>query len=104
MRTRCFWFCEKVELQKEIERLRGVVKNLMDDGPGTPLGRLEAIAKAAIDRGLCVGLEAKPAELFLIEAYDRLANPSRCVGVSDQPMSEDYHWGGNDGKAPVHPK
>lgn len=233
MRTRCFWFCEKVELQKEIERLRGVVKNIMhpepaarldaiakaavamgfrgadamspeayilqrleeseascghlceqynevrahsvqitidmggriakmhealalaerfiahiippsgfrkdilrvvrealaeepkresgvissdnvsalvestlkeDDGPGTPLGRLGAIADATVARGLCTGLEAKPAELFLIEAYDKLVNPLRRVGVGDQPMSEDFHWGGNDGKAPVHPK
>lgn len=42
-----------------------------DDGPGTPLGRLGAIAKFAVGRGLCKDIEAKAAEMFLIEAYER---------------------------------
>ncbi len=53
----------------EIARLR---REKDDDSPGTPLGRLGAIAKAAEERGLCKGIEAKAAEVFLIEAYDRL--------------------------------
>lgn len=53
----------------ELARLR---RENDDDSPGTPLGRLGVIAVAAAERGLCTGAEAKPAEVFLIEAYDRL--------------------------------
>ena len=42
------------------------------NGPGTPLGRLGALAEYARELGLCTGLEAKPAELFLIEEIERL--------------------------------
>ena len=45
---------------------------LADESPGTPLGRLNAIAVATEARGLCSGVEAKAAEVFLIEAFDAL--------------------------------
>lgn len=41
-------------------------------GPGTPLGRLKAIADFCINEGLCSGLEAKAPEAYLIEAYEEL--------------------------------
>jgi hypothetical protein len=43
------------------------------DEPGTPLARLTGIAEFVVARGLCTGLEAKPPELFLMEAYDALS-------------------------------
>jgi hypothetical protein len=43
-----------------------------DESPGTPMGRINAIGQFAEDRGLCSGVEAKPAEVFLMEAFDAL--------------------------------
>ncbi len=51
--------------QKEIEQLRS-------EEPGTPCGRLKAIADYAKGLGLCSGTEAKPPELYLIEYVDTL--------------------------------
>src|SRR5580704_3864397 len=57
------------KVSAELDRLRA---ELADESPGTPLGRLNAIGVAAEARGLCTGVEAKPAEVFLIEAFDAL--------------------------------
>jgi hypothetical protein len=50
---------------KDLDRLRA---ELADDSPGTPLGRLNAIGEFAVGLGLCTGTEAKPSELFVLEA------------------------------------
>lgn len=69
------------ELRAEIASLRA---ELADESPGTPLGRLNAIGVAAEARGLCTGVEAKPAEVFLIEAFDAL----RAALMSCRPEGE----------------
>ncbi len=60
------------EIREQSLKIRQLQNETNDDGPGTPLGRLNVIAKYAIDNELCTGLEAKPAELFLIEEIERL--------------------------------
>lgn len=41
---------------------------------GTPLARITDVCHFAEARGLCTGMEAKPGELFLMEAYDRVVS------------------------------
>jgi hypothetical protein len=53
--------------------LAAQAQQLIDDSPGTPLGRLNAIGEFAEKRGLCIGVEAEPGELFLMEAFDAQA-------------------------------
>jgi hypothetical protein len=53
--------------------LAAQAQEIADETPGTPLGRLNAIGRFAEQRGLCAGIEAKAAELFLMEAFDAQA-------------------------------
>jgi chromosome segregation ATPase len=53
--------------------LAAQAQEIADETPGTPLGRLNAIGRFAEQRGLCTGIEAKAAELFLMETFDAQA-------------------------------
>lgn len=57
---------------KRIPAMVEEIRRLNSEEPGTPLGRLAAIAQFAKERGLCTGIEAKPAELCVMEDNDRL--------------------------------
>lgn len=63
-------------VRAEVDRLlienRALRTETDEESPGTPLGRLAALARYAQKIGLCSGVEAKPAELFLIDEIERL--------------------------------
>jgi hypothetical protein len=59
------------EASRDIDRLRAEKAELEAEEPGTPLGRLKAIADFATSKGWCTGAESKPAELFVIERAEK---------------------------------
>jgi hypothetical protein len=60
------------EINYNLKDERQRIDELEDDGPGTPLGRLAAIAAFAIERKLCTGMEAKAPEVFVMERVEEL--------------------------------
>ena len=89
------------ELNTEIDRLRAELATMAkawqkdaiaseDRGPGTLYARIDGICEFAKARGLCTGIEAKPGELFLMEAFDALSGEAADAEASCDRLRSQY--------------